>query len=142
MMKTILKIAVLAITAFLMYFTDMSPRPSEMTLGIEFISEAQAIAGVRRRAARRGVAVGYSAGAAAASSSAAAQPVPAPAAAPAPAPAPVYGPLPAGTIISVLPDGCAPVTSGGVQYQHCGDNYFQAVLQGNNLVYVTAAPGQ
>ena len=140
-MKTILKITVLAITAFLMYFTDISPQPTEMSLGIQFVSEAQAIAGVRRRSARRGVAVGYSAGAAAASESAAATPAPAPAA-PAPAPAPVYGSLPQGTVVSVLPDGCAPVTSGSVQYQHCGDNYFQAVLQGSNLVYVTATPGQ
>lgn len=140
-MKTFLKIAVLAITAFLMYFTDMSPQPTEMSLGIQFVSEAQAIAGVRRRSARRGVAVGYSAGAAAASSTAAAQPAAAPAPEPA-APAPVYGPLPAGTVVSVLPDGCAPVTSAGVQYQHCGGNYFQAVLQGSNLVYLSATPGQ
>jgi len=138
-MKTIFKFSVVAMTAILMYFTDFSIQPAKMTMGLEFVSEAQAVLGVRRRSARRGAAVGYSAGAAAANeANAAAQPAAAPAA---PA-APVYGPLPTGTVVSVLPAGCAPVTAAGVQYQHCGENYFQAVLQGSNLVYMTAKPAQ
>jgi len=144
MMKTILKFVVVVITATLMYFTDISPQPGSISVGLQFVSEAQAIAGVRRRAARRGAAVGYSAGEAAANDANAAAAQPAPAAAPAPAPAaaaPVYGALPQGTVISVLPSGCAAMTSGGVEYQHCGDNYFRAVFQGNNLVYVAGPPG-
>ncbi len=141
-MKTITKFSVVVMTAILMYFTDFSIQPAKMTLGLDFVTEAQAILGVRRRSARRGAAVGYSAGAAAANeANAVAQPAAAPAA-PAPAPAPVYGPLPTGTVVSVLPAGCAPVTAAGVQYQHCGENYFQAVLQGSNLVYMTAKPAQ
>lgn len=143
MMKTMLKFAIVVTTAILMYFTDISLQPGSPSVGLQFISEAHAVLGVRRRSARRGAAVGYEAGAAAANSAnaAAAQPAPAPTpAAPAPAPAPVYGTLPEGTVVSVLPGGCVPMTSGGVEYQHCGDNYFRAVFQGNNLVYVTTTP--
>ena len=142
-MKPILKFAALAATAVVMYFTDISLQPTEMPFGVKFMTEAYAVAGVRRRAHRRGVAVGYSAGAeAAAASSAAAPPAePAPQQTAAAPPPPVYGALPEGTVISVLPSGCAPVTTAGVQYQHCGENYFRAVFQGNNLVYVSATPG-
>lgn len=145
-MKTIIKLSVVVLTAILMYFTDFSIQPAKMTMGLDFVSEAQAVLGVRRRAVRRGAAVGYSAGAAAAhqaDAAAAAQPAAAPAPAPAPAAAaPVYGPLPMGTVVSVLPDGCSAMTAGGISYQHCGENYFQAVLQGSTLVYVTAKPAQ
>lgn len=141
-MKTILKVFVLAATAFMMYFTDISLQPTQMTMEAEFVSEAQAVLGVRRRAARRGVAVGYAAGASAANNANAAaaqqaQPAPAPAT---PPPPPVYGPLPQGTTVSVLPAGCTPMTAGGVEYQHCGENYFRTAFQGNNLVYVSASP--
>ena len=129
-MKTFIRISSLAIVATMMYFTDFSVQPTNMTIGLEFVSEAQAVLGVRRRSARRGAAVGYTAGAEAAHSAdaaAAAQAAPPPPA-PAPAPAaPVYGPLPLGTIVSVLPSGCAPVTTAGVQYQHCGDNYLSLI---------------
>ena len=140
-MRTILKLTVMVITAILMYFTDISPKPGNVTVGLQFVSEAQAVLGVRRRAARRGAVVGYEAGKAATNdaNADAAQAAPAPAPA---APAPVYGTLPQGTIVSVLPSGCAPLASGGVEYQHCGDNYFRAVFQGNNLVYVTTTPEQ
>ena len=141
-MKTILRFTVVVITATLMYFTDIAPQPGSVSVGLQFVSEAQAVLGVRRRSARRGAAVGYSAGQADANEANAAAAQPAPAAAPAPATAaPVYGALPQGTVISVLPSGCAPVTTGGVEYQHCGDNYFRAVFQGNNLVYVAGPPG-
>lgn len=143
-MKIIIKFSIVMLTATLMYITDLSIQPANMTMGIDLVSEAQAVLGVRRRSARRGAAVGYSAGAAAANSAnaaAASQPAAAPAPAPAAA-APVYGPLPMGTIVSVLPAGCTAMTAGGIQYQHCGENYFQAVLQGSTLVYMTAKPAQ
>ena len=144
-MKIIIKFSIVMLTATLMYITDLSIQPAKMTMGLDLVSEAQAVLGVRRRSARRGAAVGYSAGAAAANSANAAAAASQPAAAPPPAPAaaaPVYGPLPVGTVVSVLPAGCTAMTAGGVQYQHCGDNYFQAVLQGSTLVYLTAAPAQ
>lgn len=144
MNKFAIKLAVLCATAFLMYFLDLAPQSSQSTVMVQFVAEAHAVLGVRRRAARRGVAVGYAAGesnahaedAAAASS---AQAAPAPAAA-APATAPVYGTLPEGTIEPALPDGCTTQSADNVQYYHCGENYFRAVFQGNSLVYVTAAP--
>lgn len=149
-MKTIKKIAVLTAAAVVFAFLiDMVPEPIRLPPGLHLISDAQAVAGTRRRARRRGVAVGYSAGAnagaqqqAAADQQAAAAAEPAPAAAPAPAPAapPVYGPLPIGTTVTVLPAGCEAVAAGGVEYNHCGDNYFRSAFQGSTLVYVAATP--
>jgi hypothetical protein len=49
-------------------------------------------------------------------------------------------PLALGTVVAALPAGCTQMTSGGVQYSKCGANYYRAVFQGNNLVYVTAQP--
>ncbi len=70
-----------------------------------------------------------------------ASPAPAPAPAPAPVAAPpVYGLLPMGTVVSVLPAGCQTMTTGGVEYYHCSDNYFRSAFQGNELVYVAATP--
>jgi len=151
MMKFAIKFTVLTSTAILMYFLDLAPQSSHGPSGIYFVAEAHAVLGVRRRAARRGVAVGYAAGesnahaqdAAAASASTAATTQPADTTAAAPAattPAPVYGALPEGTIEPALPDGCTTITADNVQYYHCGENYFRAVFQGNNLVYVTATP--
>jgi len=153
-MKTILKIAVLAISLVSLLIADVS------LLSVPLVPEADAILGVRRRAARRGVAVGYTAGveaSAAASAShqqaAASQQQPAPAqpqaaapAAPAAAPSappPAAGggkPLPLGTVVSALPGGCITTPVGGVEYYYCGGNFYRAVFQGNNLVYVTAKP--
>ena len=48
--------------------------------------------------------------------------------------------LPLGTVVAALPAGCSQTTSGGVQFYKCGANYYRAVFQGNNLVYVTAKP--
>lgn len=143
-MKSIFKIAVLATMAILMYFTDISIQPTKMTMGVEFVSEAQAVLGVRRRAHRRGAAVGYAAGAEAANeaNAAAAQQAQAAPATAAPPPPPVYGPLPQGTTITVLPAGCQAMTAGGVEYQHCGENYFRSAFQGNNLVYVVSTPAE
>jgi Mg-chelatase subunit ChlI len=50
------------------------------------------------------------------------------------------GVLPIGTVVTTLPAGCSPVTSGGVEYQQCGGNYYRAAFQGSQLVYVTAQP--
>lgn len=49
-------------------------------------------------------------------------------------------PLPLGTVVTTLPDGCTTETSGGQQYYRCGSNYFKAAFQGSQLVYVTAQP--
>lgn len=50
------------------------------------------------------------------------------------------GPLPLGTVVPTLPEGCGSTTVGGVQYYQCGGNYYRSAFQGNNLVYVTAQP--
>jgi hypothetical protein len=137
-MKTILKISVIAISLVLLLIADLS---------VLSVPEADAILGVRRRAHRRGVAVGYTAGVEASAAAAASQqqsPPPqqqAPAAAPpAPPPAASGKPLPLGTVVSALPAGCTPTPVGGVEYYYCGGNFYRAVFQGNNLVYVTAKP--
>ncbi|MEE8573629.1 MAG: hypothetical protein V3T20_10210 [Gemmatimonadota bacterium] len=49
-------------------------------------------------------------------------------------------PLPVGTVVQKLPDGCTSKTVGGVEYHQCGGNYYRAAFQENNLVYVTTAP--
>jgi len=59
---------------------------------------------------------------------------------PAAAPATAAGALPLGTVVQALPAGCTQIAQGGVQYSKCGANYYRAVFQGNNLVYVTAQP--
>jgi hypothetical protein len=160
-MKIIVKIAVVGISLILMLMADIPVLP------VQLVPEADAILGVRRRAARRGVVVGYTAGAAAASSSmsqqqaataqqqsataqqqsATAQQQSATAqqqaAAPPPStppPADTGQPLPLGTVVTALPAGCTSTAVGGVQYYKCGVNYYRAVFQGNSLVYVTAKP--
>jgi hypothetical protein len=45
-----------------------------------------------------------------------------------------------GSVVSVLPAGCVPVTQGGVAYQKCGSVYYRSAFQGNNLVYVVQQP--
>ncbi len=156
-MKTILKIAVLAPVLILLFLLDVPP---EVPLQVQLVPEAQAIFGVRRRAFRRGAVVGATAGAteaaaasqqkqaaaaqqqqaAAAQHPAAAAPPPAAAAAPAPPPVAAGKPLPLGTVVSSLPAGCTSTPVGGIDYFYCGGNFYRAVFQGNNLVYVTAQP--
>jgi hypothetical protein len=65
--------------------------------------------------------------------SAAAKPAAAPAAA---------GALAVGTVASTLPAGCATSAVSGVEYYHCGDNWYRSAFQGNTLVYVTTAAPQ
>jgi hypothetical protein len=48
--------------------------------------------------------------------------------------------LPIGTVVSTLPTGSTATTIGNVEYYQYGGNYYRAVFQGNNLVYVTAQP--
>jgi biotin carboxyl carrier protein len=45
-----------------------------------------------------------------------------------------------GTVVSTLPAGCVATPKGGIEYQKCGDVYFRAAFQGNNLVYVVVQP--
>jgi hypothetical protein len=59
----------------------------------------------------------------------------------APAPAASAGtPLPIGTVVAALPPGSVPTPVGGEQYYNGGGNFYRAVFQGNNLVYVTVEP--
>ena len=143
-MKTILKIAVVSTSLVLMLMADL-PR-----LPVELVPEAEAIMGVRRRAHRRGVAVGYTAGAATATAAAAStsaayqqQAATAPQQAAAPAPAapssaatPTASAVPVGTVVQALPAGCTSVVANGVNYSDCGGVFYKAAFQGNNLVYV------
>jgi hypothetical protein len=48
--------------------------------------------------------------------------------------------LPLGTVVHALPTGCTSTPVGGVEYYYCGGNFYRAVFQGNQLVYVTAKP--
>jgi hypothetical protein len=159
-MKTIFKISVIVSTLLVMLIIDIPVLP------VHLVPDAEAIFGVRRRAWRRGVVVGYTMGAASATAasanyaaaataqqqsataqqqsataqqqSAAAQHQAAAAAAP-PAPS-GGGTLPLGTVVSSLPPGCVSTPYKDVEYYRCGDNYYRAMFQGNNLVYVTAKP--
>lgn len=47
---------------------------------------------------------------------------------------------PVGHTVKALPPGCAPTSKGGVEYQKCGDTYYRAGFQSNNLVYVVVQP--
>ena len=137
-MKTILKTAVLSVCMGLLFLVDVPP---QFPLHVEFVSEAHAILGVRRRAFRRGAVVGASVAADETAAAAASQPAAAPPPpAPAPAPAASGKPLPLGTVVSSLPAGCTSTPEGGVNYYYCSGNFYRATFQGNNLVYVTAKP--
>jgi pyruvate/2-oxoglutarate dehydrogenase complex dihydrolipoamide acyltransferase (E2) component len=59
---------------------------------------------------------------------------------PSPPPAAEGKPLPIGTVVHALPGGCTSTPVGGVEYYYCGGNFYRAVFQGNQLVYVTAKP--
>jgi len=151
-MNTILKVIVLGICLVLMLLIDVLPQFPYP--GLQLVPEAHAILGVRRRtAAVTAVVVGGTAAAAASSQTAAAQQQAAAAeqeaaaakqqaaAAKPPPPQPATGaPLPLGTVVNALPAGCTPTPVGGVEYYYCGGNFYRAVFQGNQLVYVTAKP--
>ena len=150
-MKTLLKISVVTIVLGFMMLADLP--------FLQLVPEADAIFGVRRRA----VLVGYMAGQSAAHSddqsqsnaqqqsataqqqSATAQQESATAqqqAASATPPPPAGGgkPLPLGTVVSALPPGCVSTPVDGKEYYYGGGNFYRAMFQGNQLVYVTAKP--
>ena len=63
------------------------------------------------------------------------------AAATTPPPAAAQGkPLPLGTVVHALPQGCVSTSVGGVEYCYGGGNSYRAVFQDNQVVYVTARP--
>jgi hypothetical protein len=147
-MNTIRKIAVVATGLVATLIADVPLLP---------LPDAHAILGVRRRTAvvvatevhaadeakiaqsQQQTAAAQQQAAAAQQQTAAAQQQAA-AAAPAPPPAAAGQPLPVGTVVPALPKGCASTPVGGVEYYHCGGNFYRAVFQGNTLVYVTAKP--
>ena len=149
-MKTIFKIAVIAIALVVMLLSDIPFLP------VQLVPEAHAVFGVRRRTAVVAGATVHAAdsaqmaqsqqqAAAAQQQAAAAQQQAAAAkqqaaAAPAPPAAAAGQPLPVGTVVSALPQGCVSTPVGGVEYYYCGGNFYRAVFQGNQLVYVTAQP--
>ncbi len=152
-MKKMLKIVIVAIPIVLMLIADIQFLP------VQLVPEANAIFGVWRRHARRWAVVGTAAVAttaavttAAAAAAIAAHPttvvVTQPAPPPttvvvtpsAPPPAAAGKPLPVGTVVAALPGGCVSTPVSGVEYYYCGGNFYRAVFQGNNLVYVTAQP--
>ena len=148
-MNTLLRIAFIAISLVLMLMADVPLLP------VQLVPEAEAILGVRRRS----VVVGYAAGSASATAasqsqtaatsqqqaataqqqSATAQQQAATAQQQAAAAA-AGKPLPLGTVVATLPSGCTSTPVGGVEYYHCGGNFYRAAFQGNSLVYVTAQP--
>jgi hypothetical protein len=167
-MKTILKVALLTPALILLFLVDAPPELPAPYL--QLVPEAHAIFGVRRRAFRRGAIIGASVGASEEASaqksqqaataqqqsataqqqSATAQQQSATAqqeaaqtqraAAVPPPPAAAGKPLPLGTVVATLPAGCTSTPVGGIDYFYCGGNFYRAVFQGNNLVYVTAQP--
>lgn len=159
-MKMILKTVALIPVLFLMCIVDVSfDLPS---LQIQLVSDAHAQYGIRNRTRRRtrrrtAVVVGSSVHAADSAQTSAAQQQAAAAEqeaaaakqeaaaakqqAAVPAPPPATGePLPLGTVVPALPAGCVPTPVGGVEYYYCSGNFYRAVFQGNQLVYVTAKP--
>lgn len=150
----------LAVALPLLYLANVSP---EAPLGLILVRDAHAVvgapltpvsvAGVARRTTRRAVVATSTTTAAATSSTAQQQAVTAQqqaataqqqsataqqqTATAVQAPA---GTLSVGTIVNALPAGCAPETRGGVEYQRCGNVYYRAAFQGNNLVYVVQQP--
>jgi hypothetical protein len=152
------KFTVPAAVGLLLFLANIPPEPSRHLLGIQLIADANAIFGVRRRTRRRSLAIGYAAGTAAAddddndddkdkddgaSEDSASQQnatTKKTTTAPAPHPAKTGEVLALGMVVTVLPAACTKTSSGGIEYYYCAPNYYRAVFQGNNLVYVTAKP--
>lgn len=114
-------------------------------LKIGFFNEAGAIIGVapggsvvRRRAIVGTAAVASTT--ANANAAAAANATAAAAAAAPPPPASPAGPPPIGTMVTMLPPGCTPITLNGVDYQRCGSTYYSVALQGSTVVFVVSQP--
>jgi hypothetical protein len=135
-MSTFRNVTVLGLCALALYCIDITGA------GISIVPDAEAIvgrpatpvsyAGVARRTTYRAaetVAVTTAAVATTAAVTAAAS-----------APPSQTTTLAVGTAVAALPGGCVPATIGGVAYQKCGNVYYQAAYQGNNLVYIVSAP--
>jgi len=137
-MNNFRKVATLGLCALVMYSIDAKHVAMN---GIGFVPQAQAIigrpaspvsyAGVARRTTYRAATTT----AVVATSAAVATTAPA-----ASAPKPTTTTLAVGTAVTTLPVGCVPATVGTAQYQKCGNVYYQAAYQGNNLVYIVSAP--
>jgi hypothetical protein len=133
MMNRTLKATILATAAPFLLLADL---PADGTPGLRLGREAAAVvgapatpvsaAGVARRTTRRVV----GAEAAAASSAAAATAQQQAAAQQSAAAAPAVG-----SVVTALPAGCTPLAKGGVEYHQCGNVFYRAAFQGNNLVY-------
>jgi ATPase subunit of ABC transporter with duplicated ATPase domains len=164
-MKTILRIAVATIALVMMLLVDVPLLPVQPVPEAQAIfgtrrrtavvvgssvhaadsaqmaqSQQQAAAAQQQAAAAEKEAEAAKKEAAAAKQEAEAAKKQAAAAPPAPAPAAAGKPLPLGTVVSALPAGCVATPVGGVEYYYCGGNFYRAVFQGNQLVYVTAQP--
>lgn len=135
-MSTFRNVSGLGLCALTMFCIDITGS------GVSIVSNAEAIvgrpatpvsyAGVARRTTYRAaetVAVTTAAVATTAAVTAAAS-----------APPPQTTTLAVGTAVAALPGDCVPATIGGVAYQKCGNVYYQAAYQGNNLVYIVSAP--
>ncbi len=164
-MKTILKISVIAISLVLMLLADVPLLPVQLVPEAEAVlgvrrrtavvagatvhaadsaqmaqSQQQAAAAQQQAAASQQQAAAATKEAEAAKQEAAAAKQQAAAATPPPPAAAAGKPLPLGTVVSALPQGCVSTPVGGVEYYYCGGNFYRAVFQGNQLVYVTAQP--
>jgi hypothetical protein len=137
-MQTIRKMAAVAIVLVSTLIADVP------FLLVHLVPEAHAILGVRRRTAVVAGATVHAADSAqmaqAQQQTAAAQQQAAAAATPTPPPAAAVTPLPLGTVVAALPPGCVATPVGGEAYYYCGGNFYRAVFQGNQLVYVTTQP--
>lgn len=140
--------AAFAASFFIFFGVELAP---DTPFGLRLAQKAYAVvgapmtpgsvAGVARRTTRRTVAVVAAADSSHESAQAAtAQQQAATAQQQAATAAPAGQALPLGTVVTALPSGCAPMASGGVEYQKCGPNYYRTAFQGSNLVYVTAQP--
>jgi len=137
-MKTICKGILIAMALGLMLFADVP------LLFEQWVPDAHAIYGVRRRTARRtAVVVGSAASAqtAAAQQQAAAAEQEAAAAKQEAAAAQQQAAqsgsaVPVGTVAPSLPAGCQSLVVNNVNYFNCAGAYYKAAFQGNNLVYV------
>ena len=169
-MKTILKITVLTPVLILLFLVDVPPEglvqlqlvpeahaifgiwrrhirrwaivgtAAVATTATAAAASETAAANQQAAAAQKQAAAAQQQAAAAQKQAAAAQ-HPAAAAALPPPPAVAAGkPLPLGTVVASLPAGCTSTPVGGIDYFYCGGNFYRAVFQGNNLVYVTAQP--
>ena len=56
------------------------------------------------------------------------------------APPPPPSPPAVGSVVPSLPSGCTEKQVSGTAYHQCGQTWYRAAFEGNQLVYVTTAP--